>query len=128
VEAPPDHKVYRRVVCRPARRRGRLSEQGLAQTQKNVAYYLENAGLIAKTLDELGIWYVGGKNSPYIWLRCPGGMGSWEYFDYLLNEANVITTPGAGFGKQGEGFLRLTAFGSRERVIEALQRIRSLQK
>ncbi|MDE5667013.1 MAG: LL-diaminopimelate aminotransferase, partial [Clostridia bacterium] len=91
-------------------------------------YYMANAKLIASCMDELGIWYTGGKNSPYIWLKCPNGMGSWEFFDFLLNEAQVVGTPGEGFGKNGEGYFRLTAFGSREATKEAVERIKKLLK
>jgi len=100
--------------------------EGFAQNMKNVAYYLENATIISKTLDELGIWYCGGKNAPYVWLKCPNGCGSWEFFDKLLQEANVVGTPGAGFGKQGEGFFRLSSFGSRENTEEAMERVRRI--
>ena len=72
------------------------------------------------------MWYTGGKNSPYVWLRCPNGMDSWAFFDLLLHEANVVGTPGAGFGKNGEGFFRLTAFGSKERTAEAMERVKKL--
>ena len=81
-----------------------------------------------ETLDELGIWYTGGKNSPYIWLKCPKGMGSWEFFDYLLENAGIVGTPGAGFGKQGEGYFRLTAFGNYENAVEAMKRLKELLK
>ena len=87
-----------------------FTEQGQKEINENLAYYRRNAKVIADCMDKLGIWYTGGKNSPYIWLKCPGGMGSWEFFDYLLNNAQVVGTPGAGFGKNGEGFFRLTAF------------------
>lgn len=103
-----------------------FTEEGQKQIQQSLAYYRENAKIISECMDRLGIWYTGGKNSPYIWLKCPGGMGSWEYFDYLLNNAQVVGTPGAGFGKNGEGFFRLTAFGSRENTVEAVQRIEKL--
>lgn len=98
------------------------------QIQAAIAYYKENAKIIAEALDELGIWYTGGINSPYIWLRCPNGMGSWEFFDFLLEKANVVGTPGAGFGDNGEGFLRLTAFGDRDNTIEAVERIKNALK
>lgn len=103
-----------------------FSEEGQKQCAENLEYYKENARIIAKTFDELGIWYSGGKNSPYIWLKCPNGMGSWEFFDYLLTEANVVGTPGAGFGKNGEGYFRLTSFGDRDKTIEAMARIKKL--
>ena len=84
---------------------------------------MENARAIAGAMRNLGIWFTGGENSPYIWLKCPGGRSSWEYFDYLLEEKNIVGTPGAGFGKNGEGFFRLTAFGSREATLEAIERL-----
>lgn len=103
-----------------------FSEEGQKQCRANLEYYKENARIIAAALDELGIWYSGGKNSPYIWLECPNGMGSWEFFDYLLSEANVVGTPGAGFGRNGEGYFRLTSFGDRQKTIEAMERIKKL--
>ena len=103
-----------------------FTEEGMAQIQENLGYYKENARILSEALDELGIWYTGGKNSPYIWLKCPNGMESWEFFDYLLENANVVGTPGAGFGKNGKNFFRLTAFGDREQTIEAVERIKKL--
>lgn len=103
-----------------------FSEEGQKQCKENLEYYKENARIIAEALDELGIWYSGGKNSPYIWLKCPDNMGSWDFFDYLLTEANVVGTPGAGFGKNGEGYFRLTSFGDRDKTIEAVARIKKL--
>ena len=103
-----------------------FTPDGRRQIKENLAVYQRNAKRIASCMDELGIWYTGGKNSPYIWLKCPGGMGSWEFFDYLLNNAQVVGTPGAGFGKNGEGFFRLTAFGSEETTQEAVERIKKL--
>lgn len=105
-----------------------FSDEGMKQIQQNLAYYKRNAKLIADCMDELGIWYTGGKNSPYIWLKCPDGMKSWEFFDYLLHNAQVVGTPGAGFGKNGEGYFRLTAFGSEEVTKEAVSRIKALFK
>lgn len=106
-----------------------FSPEGQHQIHTAIAYYKENAKIIAEALDELGIWYTGGINSPYIWLKCPNGMGSWEFFDFLLEQANVVGTPGAGFGDNGEGFFRLTAFGDRENTKEAVARIKAaLQK
>ncbi len=104
-----------------------FSDEGLMQTRENIAYYSENAKIIAQTLKEKNIWFVGGENSPYIWLKCPLNMKSWEFFDYLLEKANIVGTPGAGFGENGEGYFRLTAFGSRENVIEATKRIKQLE-
>jgi len=103
-----------------------FTRKGQREIHENLAYYKQNAKLIADCMDRLNIWYTGGKNSPYIWLKCPKGMGSWEFFDYLLNNIQVVGTPGAGFGKNGEGFFRLTAFGSREVTEEAVKRLESL--
>ena len=103
-----------------------LSPEGLAQTRKAVEYYLENAKLIMEFFDKKNISYTGGLNSPYIWLKCPGNMSSWEFFDYLLNNAAVIGTPGSGFGKNGEGRFRLSSFGDRESTLEALDRLDKL--
>ncbi|MEE0857882.1 MAG: LL-diaminopimelate aminotransferase [Acutalibacteraceae bacterium] len=103
-----------------------FSEEGREQVKVNIEYYKENARIIADTLDKLGIWYTGGVNSPYIWLKCPNDMGSWEFFDLLLKEANVVGTPGEGFGKNGAGYFRLTSFGDREATKEAMARIEKL--
>ncbi len=105
-----------------------FSERGQSEIRRNLAYYKRNAELIANSMDSLGIRYTGGKNSPYIWLKCPDGFKSWEFFDYLLNGAQVVGTPGAGFGRNGEGFFRLTAFGSEETTREAVSRIENLLK
>lgn len=105
-----------------------FSEEGLKQTKENIKYYQKNAKVIADAMDEMGIKYTGGKNSPYIWFKCPNGMGSWEFFDKLLCEANVVGTPGAGFGKNGEGWFRLTAFGDSERTKEAMERFKAMLK
>lgn len=99
---------------------------GQEQTHEAIRYYQQNARTIAKTCDELGIKYTGGINSPYIWLKCPNNMGSWDFFDYLLNEIQVVGTPGAGFGKNGEGWFRLTAFGTHEATEEAMERLKGL--
>lgn len=104
-----------------------FTDEGQKQIKVNIDYYRENARIIASTLDEMGIYYTGGKNSPYIWLKCPGGLGSWEFFDKLLQEANVVGTPGEGFGKNGEGYFRLTAFGDRERTKQAMERFKALK-
>ena len=105
-----------------------FSEEGQRQIKQNIAYYQENARIISSAMDELGIFYTGGKNSPYIWLECPNGMKSWEFFDMLLTKANVVGTPGSGFGKNGEGFFRLTAFGDRDNTVEAVERIKKMLK
>ncbi len=103
-----------------------FSNDGYTQINQDIAYYMENARIISDSLKKLGIWFVGGENSPYIWLRCPNNMTSWEFFDYLLANANVVGTPGSGFGTNGEGFFRLTAFGDRKNVIKAMERIEKL--
>jgi len=101
-----------------------FTEEGMQQIKANISYYLQNAEIISNTLKSLNIWFVGGRNSPYIWLKCPKGMQSWDFFDFLLEKANVVGTPGAGFGKNGEGFFRLTAFNNKENVSEAMERIK----
>lgn len=103
-----------------------FTDDGLQQAQENIKYYMENARLISAALEELGLWFTGGRNAPYIWLQCPGCMGSWEFFDYLLQEYGIVGTPGAGFGQQGEGFFRFTAFGRREDVLKAIERLSKL--
>lgn len=103
-----------------------FSEEGRRQTLANIDYYRENARILADTLDRLGIRYTGGKNSPYIWMECPNGMKSWEFFDYLLENAGVVGTPGAGFGANGEGYFRLTAFNDHENTEKAAKRIEKL--
>lgn len=105
-----------------------FSPEGKEQIQKNLGYYKENAKIISDTFDRLGIWYTGGKNSPYIWFKCPNNMESWDFFDYLLENAQVVGTPGAGFGKNGKNFFRITAFGSREATVSAMERIEKLLK
>ena len=103
-----------------------FSDEGLRQIQDNLNYYRRNAQVISSALDELGIYYTGGKNSPYIWMECPNGMGSWQFFDFLLQNAAVVGTPGEGFGENGKGYFRLTSFGSFEKTTEAVERIKSL--
>ena len=100
-----------------------FSEEGMRECRENIAYYRKNAACIAACLDSLGIWYTGGKNSPYLWMKCPQGMTSWKFFDRLLEEANVVGTPGSGFGRNGEGYFRLTAFGDAAETEEACRRM-----
>lgn len=102
------------------------SDAGKAQLKGQVAYYMKNAKTIKEGLVEAGYEVYGGVNAPYIWMRTPKGMGSWEFFDYLLENANVVGTPGAGFGPSGEGYFRLTAFGSYENTLAALERVKAL--
>lgn len=105
-----------------------FSTEGFAQIMHDIDSYLENTRIITDTMDKLGIWYTGGQSSPYVWIKCPNGMDSWEFFDYLLANAAIVTTPGAGFGANGEGFLRLSAFNSKENVAEAMRRFMELLK
>lgn len=102
------------------------SQAGKAQLKEQVAYYMKNASTIKEGLKEAGYEVYGGVNAPYIWLKTPEGMNSWEFFDYLLEKANVVGTPGSGFGPSGEGYFRLTAFGSYENTTAALERIKAL--
>ena len=102
-----------------------FTPEGMREIRENLDYYRQNAAVIAQALDEMGIWYCGGKNSPYIWLRCPNQMDSWAFFDWLLENANVVGTPGEGFGACGQGYFRLTAFGDADRTKEAAQRIKT---
>ena len=99
-----------------------FSDEGQKEIKENIDYYKENAKIISDTLEKCGIKHTGGKHSPYIWLKCPNNMKSWEFFDYLLNNLQVVGTPGSGFGKNGEGYFRLTSFGSKENTIEAMKR------
>lgn len=101
-----------------------FTKKGQEEIKNVISYYKENAKIIANAMEELNIWYTGGKNSPYIWLKCPNNLSSWDFFDKLLNEANVVGTPGSGFGKNGDGFFRLTAFGERENIIGAVEQIK----
>ena len=103
-----------------------FSEDGLKEIDENINYYRNNAKVIMETFDRLGIFYTGGKNSPYVWIKCPNGMGSWEFFDYLLENAQVVGTPGEGFGDCGKGFFRFTSFSSYENTVEAMKRIEAL--
>ena len=103
-----------------------FTKEGLAEVRANIEYYRENAATITKAMDELGIFYTGGKNSPYIWFKCPGNMKSWDFFDLLLSKGNVVGTPGEGFGSNGEGFFRLTAFSDHEKTQAAMERLRAV--
>jgi len=103
-----------------------LSPAGLAQADENIAYYKRNVKLITDVLEEKGIFYSGGHNSPYIWLKCPKGLTSWEFFDYLLKTVYVVGTPGVGFGPSGEHYFRLSTFNTYEATKEAMERIRAI--
>lgn len=102
------------------------SEEGKKQTKEQIAYYMNNAKVILEGLKKAGYSVSGGVNAPYIWLKTPNNMTSWEFFDYLLEKANVVGTPGSGFGPSGEGYFRLTAFGSYENTVKAMERIQKL--
>lgn len=103
-----------------------FTDEGQKQIKENIKVYKENAKVLTDALDKAGIWYCGGKNAPYIWLKCPKGMTSWEFFDYLLNEIQVVGTPGSGFGENGEGYFRFTTFGDSEDTKAAAQRLLKL--
>lgn len=103
-----------------------FSEQGLKEIRSNIEYYKSNAKIIADVCDELSWWYTGGTNSPYVWLKCPDNKKSWDFFDELLDKANVVCTPGAGFGRCGDGFVRLTAFSTKENTVKVAERIKKL--
>ena len=103
-----------------------LKDKGLAEIAENIAYYKENARIMAETFAELKWPFTGGKNSPYLWVKCPNGMRSWAFFDDLLNRANVICTPGSGFGECGEGYVRFTSFNTRDNTVEAMKRIKEI--
>ena len=99
------------------------TEEGQAQIKENIAYYMENAKIIREGLEKIGMTYYGGVNAPYVWLKVPEGMTSWQFFDKMLEEVNIVGTPGSGFGPHGEGYFRLTAFGTRESTLEAMERM-----
>ena len=103
------------------------TEEGRKQIKENIDYYKENAKIIKQGLEEAGYTVYGGVNSPYVWLKLPDGMKSWDFFDKLLTEANVVGTPGVGFGPSGEGYFRLTGFGTKENTQEAIRRIKEMK-
>ena len=105
-----------------------FTEEGRREIEENIRVYKNNAKVLMEALDECGIWYCGGKNAPYIWMQCPEGFGSWEFFDHLLNEMQIIGTPGEGFGACGEGYFRFSTFGDPEDTKEAADRLRRLLK
>lgn len=129
------HKLWNRRVCtkfngvsyvvqRAAE--ATYTKEGKEQIKENIKYYIENARIIKQGLEEAGFTCYGGVNSPYVWLKVPKGLTSWEFFDELLKKANVVGTPGSGFGKSGEGYFRLTAFNTKEKTIEAINRIKEI--
>ncbi len=103
-----------------------FTQEGQRQIRENIAYYKENARILMEALDAAGVWYCGGKNAPYIWLACPKGMGSWELFDWLLEKAQIVGTPGEDFGSCGEGYFRFSTFGDRADTVEAARRLKEL--
>lgn len=105
-----------------------FSEEGMSEARAMIAHYMENAKVISDTMTEFGIRYTGGINSPYIWFECPFGMDSWQFFDFLLEKAGVVGTPGAGFGQNGNNWFRLTAFNNKENTVEAMRRFKELMK
>ena len=102
------------------------SNQGKKETRENIDFYLENAEIITKTMKKLGVKYTGGVNSPYIWIKCPETASGWDFFDLALEKANIVVTPGDGFGDNGKGYFRLTAFSTREKTLEAMKRMEKL--
>ncbi len=104
-----------------------LSDEGQKQISESISYYKKNAEILSDAMNKLSIWNTGGKNSPYIWLKCPGKMNSWEFFDYLLEKFNIVGTPGAGFGPSGEGYFRFSAFGNYDETLEAVERLKTLK-
>ncbi|MBR2133286.1 MAG: LL-diaminopimelate aminotransferase [Eubacterium sp.] len=105
-----------------------FTDEGQRQIKENIQVYKNNAKVLTDALDKIGIWYCGGKNAPYVWLKCPYGMSSWEFFDYLLENIQVIGTPGAGFGENGDGYFRFTTFGDTEDTKTAAQKLVELLK
>lgn len=103
-----------------------FTEKGMAEVKEIINYYMKNAKALAEFFDSKGIYYTGGINSPYIWLKCPNNMDSWEFFDFLLKEANVVGTPGVGFGSCGAGYFRLTAFNTYENTLESIERMKKV--
>ena len=103
-----------------------FTPEGQRQTQQAIAVYKQNAKVLMQALDRIGLWYCGGKNAPYLWVKCPDGMGSWAGFDLLLNEAQIVCVPGEGFGACGEGYLRFSAFGDVQDTVEAAHRLEKL--
>ena len=105
-----------------------FTPEGQREIHQNIQLYKQNAKMLMQTLDALNVWYCGGKNAPYIWMKCPDGLGSWDFFDLLLNRIQVIGTPGEGFGACGEGYFRFSTFGSPADTQEAAKRLYELLK
>ena len=124
---PPRDQVQRGALHRSAGGPAVYSPEGKAEIREQIAAYKKNAAIIRDGLTAAGYTVFGGVNSPYLWLKTPEGMSSWEFFDWLLETVNIVGTPGSGFGPSGEGYFRLTAFGSLENSVEAMERIRKAQ-
>lgn len=120
------YKIQRSTLYQQRAGEAVYSPEGKKQLAEQVAYYMKNAAYIKEGLKSAGYTVSGGVNAPYIWLKAPNGMTSWEFFDYLLEKANVVGTPGSGFGPSGETYFRLTAFGTYENTVEAIERIKKL--
>lgn len=103
------------------------SPEGKKQVKELISFYMTNAKIISEGLRSIGLRVYGGTNAPYIWLKIPGGIKSFDFFDIMLSQANIVGTPGSGFGEGGEGYFRLTAFGQRENTIKAVERIKGLK-
>ena len=127
LEQTPYNKVQRRFVHRAEGRGGHYTEAGRKQTDETIAYYLNNARIILEGLGKIGIKAYGGKNSPYVWLKTPNEMDSWDFFDKLMKEIGIVGTPGSGFGAAGQGYFRLTAFNTEEKTREAIERLSGLK-
>jgi LL-diaminopimelate aminotransferase len=103
-----------------------FTPEGQRQIRENINAYKRNARMLMDALDEAGVWYCGGRNAPYLWLKCPNGMGSWDFFDYLLESVQVVGTPGEGFGSCGEGYFRLSTFGDPQDTLIAAHRLKTV--
>ena len=123
----PEREPSRYTVqpLQPTPAEATYTKEGRKQIEENIGYYKENAKIIKNGLEEAGFTVYGAINSPYIWLKVPEGMTSWEFFDKLLEEVNIVGTPGSGFGPHGEGYFRLTAFGTKENTLKAVERIKN---
>lgn len=124
MEPPPKHQVQRHFLYHPTAAEAIYTPEGKKQIQATIQYYMDNARIMKEGLESTGLKVYGGVNAPYLWVKTPNGTSSWKFFDQLLYEANVVGTPGIGFGPSGEGYIRLTAFGERHDCIEAMRRIK----
>nr|WP_306301526.1 aminotransferase class I/II-fold pyridoxal phosphate-dependent enzyme [Verrucomicrobium spinosum] len=127
VVPPPQHQVQWCQLHRPKGCRGSLHGRSKSQTKALIEHYMGNAALLVEACKNAGLSVFGGVNAPYVWVGCPAGLTSWQMFDKMLNEANVVITPGSGFGSAGEGYFRISAFNSRANVEEVCRRIAALK-